>query len=364
MTATARPGAHLLALTAELVDVWSPSREEAALVAQLESRLRLASHLSVTRVGDNLVARTELGRRWRLVLGGHTDTVPADDNFPGRLADDRLWGVGSADMKGGLAVMLDLATRLAEPAVDVTYVFYAREEIRSAESGLGELFEVRPDLLVADAALLGEPTGGALEAGCQGTMRLAVTLAGERAHTARPWMGRNAVHRLAGLLGVLDGYRERRPVIDGCEFREALQAVSVRGGVAGNVVPDEVDLVVNHRFAPDRSPVEAETHVRDLLAPWLEPGDAVEVVECVAGAAPSHTHPLIGALVERAGLEVRAKLGWTDVARFAEAGVPAANFGPGDATVAHTRGEYLDAADLHAVWSATHELLTRGPASL
>jgi len=341
--------------------VASPSREEGPLVDLLEARLRRADHLEVTRVGDNLVARTDLGRPWRLALAGHTDTVPADGNDVARVDEDRLRGVGSADMKGGLAVMVQLAEQVRQPAIDCTYVFYAREEIGSAESGLGELFEVRPDLLEADAALLGEPTEGALEAGCQGTMRLRVTLRGARAHTARPWMGRNAVHRLAGLLGALDAYVERRPVIDGCEFREALQAVSVQGGVAGNVVPDEAVVVVNHRFAPDRSPAEAEAHVLDVLAPWLDADDVVERTECAAGAAPSHTHPLIATLVARNDLAVRAKLGWTDVARFAARGVPAANFGPGDSTVAHTRDEYLDRRHLDAVWAATHDLITRGP---
>jgi succinyl-diaminopimelate desuccinylase len=351
----------LLALTRELVDVASPSRQEAALASLIEQRLRVADHLEVTRVGDNVVARTDLGRPWRLLLGGHTDTVPADGNAVARVEGDRLHGLGSADMKGGLAVMLALAAEVSEPAVDCTYVFYAREEVRAVESGLGELFELRPDLLVADAALLGEPTGGALEAGCQGTMRLLVTLRGERAHTARPWMGRNAVHRLAGILAALDTYTERRPVIDGCEFREALLAVSVEGGIAGNVVPDEARLVVNHRFAPDRSAADARAHVEEVLAPWIEPGDTVEVVECVEGAAPSHTHPLLAALVARNALAVRAKLGWTDVARFAAHGVPAANFGPGESTVAHTRDEHLDRAPLDAVWAATLDLVTRGP---
>ncbi|MCD9624879.1 succinyl-diaminopimelate desuccinylase [Rhabdothermincola salaria] len=358
---TVGAGVDLLALTAELVDVASPSREEAPLVDLLEDRLRAAAHLEVTRVGDNLVARTRLGRRWRLALAGHTDTVPANGNDVARLVGDRLSGVGSADMKGGLAVMLQLALEVSEPAVDCTYVFYAREEVGSAESGLGELFDRRPDLLEADAALLGEPTEGALEAGCQGTMRLRVTLRGARAHTARPWMGRNAIHRLAGLLGDLEAYVERRPVIDGCEFREALQAVSVQAGVAGNVVPDQAELVVNHRFAPDRSAEEAEAHVREVLGPWLTDGDTVERTECASGAAPSHTHPLIATLVERNDLAVRAKLGWTDVARFAARGVPAANFGPGDSTVAHTQGEYLDRRHLDAVWTATHDLVTRGP---
>lgn len=361
MAAAPGAGPDLLGLTAELVDVASPSRHEGPLVEMLEARLRAAPHLEVTRVGDNLVARTDLGRPWRLVLGGHTDTVPADGNAGARLDGDRLHGLGSADMKGGLAVMLALALELAEPAVDATYVFFAREEIASSESGLGELFELRPDLLEGDAALLGEPTDATLEAGCQGTMRLRVTLRGARAHTARPWTGRNAIHRLAGLLADLDAYQERRPVLDGCEFREALQAVWIEGGVAGNVVPDEAVVVVNHRFAPDRTPAEAEAHVREVLAPWVEASDTVELTECVGGAAPSHTHPLLATLVARNDLVVRAKLGWTDVARFAERGVPAANFGPGDAVLAHTAGEHLDRGPLEAVHDAVRDLLVRGP---
>lgn len=358
----AAPPLDLLAATAELVSVASPSRHEGPLVDRLEAELRALPHLVVERVGDNLVARTELGRPLRLVLGGHTDTVPADGNAEARLDGDRLHGVGSADMKGGLAVMLELARTASEPAVDLTYVFYAREEIVSTESGLGELFELRPDLLDGDAAVLGEPTAAGIEAGCQGTLRLRVALQGARAHTARPWMGRNAVHRLAGVLSVLDGYTERRPVIDGLEFREALQAVSVEAGVAGNVVPDEAVVVINHRFAPDRSLTEAEAHVRELLAPHLEDGDTVELVDAAPAAAPGLGHPLLARLCALSGGEVAAKLGWTDVARFAEHGVPAVNFGPGDSTVAHTAGEFLDRGPLERVWAVLHQLVTEGPA--
>jgi len=358
---SAAPSVDLLAATADLVSVASPSRHEGPLVDHLEAHLRALPHLAVERVGDNLVARTTLGRPWRLVLGGHTDTVPADGNAEARIEDDRLFGVGSADMKGGLAVMLELARTLTGPAVDLTYVFYAREEIAGAESGLGELFELRPDLLVGDVAVLGEPTSGGIEAGCQGTLRLRVVLRGARAHTARPWMGRNAVHRLAGLLSVLDGYVERRPVIDGLEFREALQAVSVEAGVAGNVVPDEAILTINHRFAPDRTLDQAEDHVRELLRPHLEDGDTVELVEAAPAAAPGLGHPLLARLCALSGGEVAAKLGWTDVARFAEHGVPALNFGPGDPTVAHTAGEHLDRAPLERVWAVLDQLLREGP---
>lgn len=351
----------LLALTAELVAVPSVSRAEGPLVDELARQLEAVPWLDVTRVGDNLVARTELGRPLRLVLAGHTDTVPPEGDHEVRVEGDRCTGVGSADMKSGLAVMLEAARTIAEPAVDVTYVFYAREEIAASESGLAEVFAQRPDLLAGDVALLGEPTDGVLEAGCQGTMRVVVTFAGARAHTARPWMGRNAVHRLAGVLADLAAYEERRPVLTGCEYREALQAVRVEGGVAGNVVPDHAVLTLNHRFAPDRSPAEAEAHVRSVLAPHLEEGDTVEVVDLAPAAWPALDHELLAALVERNGLEVRAKLGWTDVARFAEHGIPAANFGPGDATLAHTAGEYVDRAPIERVWAAVRDLLVTGP---
>ena len=350
----------LLARTAALVDVASPSRAEGPLVDQLETELRAHAHLEVTRVGDNLVARTRLGRLHRVVLAGHTDTVPAAGNAVARVEGGRLFGVGSADMKGGLAVMLDLAATLTEPIVDLTFVFYAREEVASVESGLGELFESRPDLLVGDIAILGEPTDARIEAGCQGTLRMRVQLHGVRAHTARPWMGRNAVHRLAGVLSALDAYEARSPILDGCQFREALQAVAIEGGVSGNVVPDAASVTVNFRFAPDRSAFDAETHVRELFAPFLEDGDVIEVLDIANAAPPGLNHPLLAALVERSGSQVFAKLGWTDVARFAAHGVPAVNFGPGDSTIAHTAGEYLDRAPLEHVHAVLESLLT-GP---
>ncbi len=353
--------ADLLARTAALVDIASPSRDEAALVDAIEAELRAIGTLTVDRVGDNLVARTELGRSQRVVFAGHTDTVPATaNNASARIEGDRLSGVGSADMKGGLAVMLELARTITEPAVDCTFVFYAREEIGSAESGLGELFDLRPELLVGDVAILGEPTDGLIEAGCQGTLRVRVTLHGARAHTARSWMGRNAIHRLGQVLDLLAAYEPRTPVIDGCQFHEGLQAVAIDGGVAGNVVPDVASVVINHRFAPDLSGIEAEAHVRALLAPVLEAGDVVELTECSDGALPGLTHPLLASLVERSGGEVLAKLGWTDVARFASHGVPAVNFGPGDNTVAHTADEYLDRAPLERTWEILQALVTEG----
>jgi succinyl-diaminopimelate desuccinylase len=351
----------LLQLTADLVALPSESFDEGALTDLLESDLRRCAHLEVTRVGDNLVARTTLGRAVRVVLAGHTDTVPANGNAIPRVDGDVLWGLGSADMKSGLAVMWHLATHQVDPAVDVTYVFYAREEVAAVHSGLGELFDLRPDLLVGDVAILGEPTDGQIEAGCQGTLRLRVELAGARAHTARAWMGRNAIHRLGGLLSAVADEVPRRPEILGCRFHEALQVVRVQGGVAGNVVPDHVEIDLAHRFAPDRTPEQAEAFVRGLLEPFLEPGDVVERVDMSPAAMPAVDHPCIASLIDRRGLGVTAKLGWTDVARFAAHGVPAVNLGPGDATLAHTAEEHVERASIERTFAALDELLTLGP---
>lgn len=349
----------LLARTAELVDIPSVSHDEAALTDHIEASLRSLGHLEVERVGANLVARTRLGRATRVVLAGHTDTVPVNGNATARVEGDVLWGLGAADMKGGLAVMLALAEALPEPAVDLTFVFYAGEEVEAVHNGLGHLLRDRPDLLAGDVAILGEPTGGEIEAGCQGTMRLEVTVRGARAHTARPWMGRNAVHRLGAVLRAVESFEERRPVIDGCEFREALQAVAVAGGVAGNVVPDLATVTLNRRFAPDRTAEQAEAEVRALLAPVLEPGDEVRVVDVAPAAAPGLGHPILRALIDEHGLPVRSKLGWTDVARFAAAGVPACNLGPGDATLAHTADERLERAALERTYAVLHAVLSQ-----
>ena len=348
-------------LAADLVAVPSVSFNEARITDLIEESLHdNGGHLDVFRIGDNLVARTDLGRQWRLILAGHTDTVPPSSNAEARIEGDVLWGVGSADMKGGLAVMLELALNSRRPIVDVTYIFYAREEVDSVHSGLREVAEARPDLLAGDVALLLEPTGGIVEAGCQGTMRVEVTLDGERAHTARGWMGRNAIHRIGPVLAVVEGYEPRRPVISGCEFREGLQCVRVAGGVAGNVVPDEAVLTINHRFAPDRTPEQAEAHVRSLVEPVMESGDRLEVVDAAPPADPGLDHPLLKAVVRNSGAPPRAKLGWTDAAFFAARGVPASNFGPGDPLLAHTSHERVHRDSLHGVYRVLEDLLIDG----
>lgn len=348
----------LLALTAELVDHASVSFDEASFVDWLQSRLEPLPHLEVTRIGDNLIARTNLGRSERLLLVGHTDTVPVNENAGARIEGDTLWGVGSADMKGSLACFLELARTVPEPRVDLTFVLYAREEVAQQHSGLIEIHQARPDLLVGDCALLGEPTDGHIEAGCQGALRFEVVLAGKRAHTARPWMGHNAVHRLGPLLTALAEWPVRRPAIDGCTFHESLQAVHVEGGVSGNVVPDRVMLRIHHRYAPDRTDQEAEAMVRDLLAPHLDAGDTVTVIDRSLACPPSLTHPLLRRLIDDNQLEVRAKFGWTDVARFAEYGIPATNFGSGDPEVSHTRDEHVHRDSIERTFAALAALIS------
>ncbi|HET8989726.1 MAG TPA: succinyl-diaminopimelate desuccinylase [Acidimicrobiales bacterium] len=329
----------------ELVATPSVSRDEASLAALVAARLTAAAHLEVERVGDNVVARTSGTRAHRRLVAGHLDTVPGDAALA-RIVGDRLEGVGACDMKGSLAVMLELALDPGPRPVEVTWVFYAREEIERRESGLLELAELRPDLLVADCAVLAEPTGGRVEAGCQGTLRAVVTLRGRRAHTARPAEGRNAVHRLGALIERVARYEPRRVPLEGVEFVEQLQAVAVAGGVAGNVVPDVATLTINHRVAPDRDRSSATAWLRAYLADVTEEGDQVDDVDWAPAAPPHLDHPALGALVDLTGAPARAKQGWTDVATFAERGVPAVNFGAGDPTRAHTPDEFVTCAEL------------------
>ena len=328
-----------------LVAVDSVSRREAALAAVVESRLRTNPALDVERVGDNVVARTTGFHATRLLVAGHLDTVPGAA-AAACIVDDQLRGVGACDMKGSLAVMLELATQPGARSVEVTWVFYAREEITRGESGLLEIKELRPDLLDADVVVLAEPTGGSVEAGCQGTLRLGVTLKGKRAHTARPFTGRNAVHRLGTLLEKVAGYEPRSVIIDGVTFVEQLQAVSVEGGVAPNVVPDVAHCVLNHRVAPDRSLDQAVDWLTGFLGSTLEEGDAVEVLDWASSAPPSMTNERLLRLAGLTGSPVRGKVGWTDVATFAEMGIAATNFGAGDPLLAHRGDEFVTLSEL------------------
>ena len=350
----------LFKLTHELVCIPSESFQEKEIVDFVEHKLSEAPWLDVTRIGDNIVAKTGDTKGMRLLLGGHTDTVPAQGNDQIRLSEDSIWGIGSADMKGGIAIMLSLALNVPDSAVDMTYVFYAREEVAHKHNGLLEIEANEPELLIADLAILGEPTSGNIEAGCQGTMRFTLELKGERAHTARPWMGRNAIHRLSGVLTAIEDYESRNPVIEGCQYREALQVVKVEGGIAGNVVPDSTTLTINHRVAPDRSLDIAEKEIRDLLEPFMEPADELKVVDAAPPAKPGLSNPILASMIESHQLNVQAKLGWTDVAFFDQKGIPAANFGPGDATLAHTSNEQVERSSIDQCYLALKQIITEG----
>jgi succinyl-diaminopimelate desuccinylase len=335
----------LLALTEQLCAVPSVSGEERALADLVEARLReRAPGLEIERVGENVVARTQRGAATRILLGGHLDTVPANGNATPRVEGDTLHGLGAADMKGGLSVLLALAESLAraDGARDVTLVFYEGEEVADEHNGLRRLFAERPDLVAADVAVLLEPTGGWIEAGCQGTIHVRVTFNGARAHSARPWMGVNAVHRAAPTLARIAAHEAPTVPVDGLDYRESLQVVRVQAGVANNVVPDRCEIVVNRRYAPACSHDDA---VAQTVAMFAD-ADEVEVVSASSAAAPNLTHPLVAELVAAGSLDVRPKLGWTDVARFTQHGVAAVNFGPGDPELAHTAAERVERADL------------------
>jgi succinyl-diaminopimelate desuccinylase len=350
-----------VALTRQLVDVPSVSGDEAALADQVEAVLRAAPHLEVHRSGNTLVACTRLGRDQRVAVAGHLDTVPVNDNLPSRLEDGVLHGLGSCDMKGGVAVALHLAVTLEAPVRDVTWLFYDCEEVESERNGLSRLARTSPELLAADFAVLMEPSDARVEAGCQGTIRVEVTTTGERAHSARSWRGTNAVHAAADVLTRLQGYQARRPVIDGLEYHEGLNAVRIEGGVAGNVVPDRCVVTVNHRFAPDRSEEEAVAFVHDFFAPY-----DVVVVDSAPAARPGLSVPAAAAFVAAVGGEVAPKFGWTDVARFSALGVPAVNYGPGDPSWAHHRDEHVPVEQVERVakrmraWLTTDEGVVGG----
>ena len=340
-------------LTAALIDVPSESHHEEALADLVERALGDLGHLEVERFANTIVARTGAGRSERVLIGGHLDTVPAAGNMPHSFSGGRLYGLGSCDMKGGVAVALKLAAAVANPNRDVTFMFYEGEEVASEFNGLQHLADRRPEHLQADLAILMEPSNAGIEAGCQGTLRVEVTIAGERAHSARSWMGVNAIHGAAEVLARLNDYGPLRPRVDGLEYREGLSAVGIRGGVAGNVVPDECVVTVNFRFAPDRSVAQAIAHVTDVFE-----GFAVKVVDEAPGARPGLDRPATAAFVAALGEEPRPKFGWTDVARFSGLGIPALNFGPGDPALAHSRGEYVEVEQLRSCYERMLAWLT------
>ncbi|MCR8670212.1 succinyl-diaminopimelate desuccinylase [Agrococcus sp. HG114] len=332
-------------LTRALCDIGSVSDEEGPLADAIEAAVARVPHLEVTRVGDTVVARTTLGRERRVVIAGHIDTVPVNGNLPTREAtvdgEPHLWGRGTVDMKAGVAVQLKLAAELAEPVVDVTWIWYDHEEVGAEENGLRLLAERHPELMQGDFAILGEPSNGCIEGGCNGTLRVAIRTRGVRAHSARAWAGHNAIHDAAPVLQRLLDHRPAEIEVEGLVYREGLNAVRISGGVAGNVIPDECVVEVNYRFAPSRSLDQATALVRELFD-----GFELEVVDAAEGARPGLDDPLAQEFIAAVGLEPRPKYGWTDVARFSSLGIPAVNFGPGDPTKAHADDESVPLAQI------------------
>ncbi|CAN5434604.1 succinyl-diaminopimelate desuccinylase [soil metagenome] len=350
-------------LTRRLVDIASVSGDETTIADAVEAAMRPCAHLELLRDGDAVVARTRLGRANRVVIAGHLDTVPINGNVPARLEPgaegeigDVLWGRGTVDMKAGCAAMLALAATVSAPIVDVTWVFYDHEEVESTLNGLGRLARTHPELLEADFAILGEPSDGEVEGGCNGTLRADIRTHGLRAHSARAWKGENAIHALAPVLGILAAYRPESIDVDGLVYREGLNAVGITGGVAGNVIPDEAVVHVNYRFAPSRTAAEAEAVVRELFADF-----EVEIVDLAEGARPGLDNPLVQAFVAAVGAEARPKYGWTDVARFSALGIPAVNFGPGDPMLAHADDERIPVAEIDRYERRLRAWLTGAP---
>jgi len=343
----------VVTLTAALVDIASESLDEQEIADAVESALSGLAHLEVVRDGHTIVARTSLGRRERVVIAGHLDTVPVNANLPSRLEGDVLFGLGACDMKGGVAAALLLAASVPDPVRDVTYVFYEAEEIAARYNGLGRLARERPELLAGDLAILMEPSGAGVEAGCQGTMRVDIRTTGERAHSARSWMGSNAIHALAPVLDGLTSYVPREVEIDGLVYREGLNAVGISGGVAGNVVPDEAVVTVNFRFAPDRSEADAHQHLQETFE-----GFGLTVTDSAPGALPGLTRPAAADFVAAVGAVPGPKFGWTDVAQFAQLGIPAVNYGPGDPVYAHKADEQVPVEHLHRVLTTLQDWLT------
>ena len=367
------PGSSVENLARALIDIPSVSGDERVIASRVEAVLRDCEHLDVARIGDSLVARTALGRAERVIIAGHLDTVPIKDNVPSKMSADgtEIIGRGAVDMKSGVAVQLALAVELTAPTRDVTWVFYDNEEVEASRSGLGRIVRERPELLKGDFAILGEPTSAVIEGGCNGTLRLDVTIHGKAAHSARAWKGANAIQGAAPLLAALAAYESEDIEVDGLTFREGINAVGIHGGIAGNVIPDACTVSINYRFSPAWTVDEAKARVEGLVTrayegvPEPANGRTVtwEYTDEAASARPGLDAPLAIAFADAVAATgapaPRAKLGWTDVARFGELGIPAVNFGPGDPERAHASGdgESCPVSDIHRCHTALRDWL-------
>ena len=356
----------MLDLTASAVDITrtlcdspSVSGNERALADAIVAALEPYGHLEVIRDGDLVVARTAFGRAERVIIAGHLDTVPINDNLPTRdVVEDGeayLWGRGTVDMKAGVAVQLKLAAELTDPVHDVTWVWYDHEEVEAAKNGLARLVRNRPDLLEGSFAILGEPSNGGIEGGCNGTLRAVVRTRGIRSHSARSWRGENAIHFAAPILAKLAAYTAKTIDVDGLAYREGLNAVRISGGVAGNVIPDLCEVEINYRFAPDKTADEAV----DRIAQFFDEYE-VEITDLAAGARPGLDAPIARTFARAVGGAPKPKYGWTDVARFSELGIPAVNYGPGDGQLAHADDERVRVSEIEDVERGLRGWLTGG----
>ena len=347
----------LVELTRAVCDIESVSGNEKELADAIESALAKYSHLEVIRDGDAIVARTNFGHATRVVIAGHIDTVPVADNLPIKLLpmerEQVLWGRGTVDMKAGVAVQLKLAATLNKTNTDVTWVFYDHEEVEASLNGLGRIARNRPDLLDASFAVLCEPSNAQVEGGCNGTIRVEVRARGVKAHSARSWMGKNAVHASAEILNRLNAYEPQSVEVDGLVYRESMNAVLISGGMATNVIPDECVVTVNYRFAPSKTGEEAAAHLCELFD-----GFEIAMTDLSEGARPGLDRPEAAAFGAATGSEPKPKYGWTDVARFSALGIPAVNFGPGDPNKAHADDENVPVSQIYACEAALRTWLT------
>lgn len=371
--------AALNTLMEQIMGSYSVSDDEGPLTDAVETFLTMQPHLTVHRHGDTLVASTDFGRAQRVILAGHLDTVPVIDNFPpkwlepgdpliredvaaGHEGERVIWGRGATDMKGSDAVMLYLAATLTDARYDLTYVFYDHEEVAAEKNGLRKVVEAHPDWIVGDFAIIGEPTDCGIEGGCNGTMRFDVVTHGVAAHSARAWMGENAIHKAAEILNRLNAYENRAVEVDGLTYQEGLNATLISGGKGTNVIPDECRVHVNYRFAPDKTLAEAKALMigvgagaelgngEHMATGGVFAGFGIEMKDESPSARPGLNSPLAASLVDlvrdRTGRDPLAKLGWTDVARFAILGIPAVNLGAGSPLLAHKHDEQLPESDL------------------
>ena len=340
-----------------LVNIPSETGNEAAIAEWVAHRVGALRHGTLSRSGHSVVWRAARGGRPHVVLAGHLDTVPAQGNATARRRNGSLYGLGTTDMKSGDTVMLALLETLSpdDLRVDLTAVFYDAEEGPRERNGLTRLLADMSFLRDADLAILLEPTALRVELGCNGALNAEVRATGKSAHSARPWTGVNAVERAAPWLAEITRFPVTPVAVEGLTFHETLQVTTLRAGRARNVIPDELVANLNYRFPPDRTLADAEARVRALVPAEFE----TRVVDAAPPGRVCASDPEVRAFVDRFGVEVAGKQGWTDVAQFTAAGVPAFNFGPGIPELAHQADEHCPVENLEVAYRWLRAFLSR-----